>query len=55
MLAHLLPPLDIKNNMDANLCAGVGHDMPLLRSLARFTTFGFFVLVMFCWSVFEYG
>jgi len=33
---QILPPPNSENNMDVNLCVGVGHNMPLLRSLARF-------------------
>ena len=32
---QVLPALNSKNDMDVNLCVGVGHDMPLLRSLPQ--------------------
>jgi hypothetical protein len=30
---QILPPLNGENDMDVNLCAGVGHNMPLLPEL----------------------
>ena len=32
---QVLPALNSKNNIDLNLCVGVSHDMPLLRSLPQ--------------------
>jgi hypothetical protein len=33
---QVLPALYSENNMDVNLCVGVGHDMPLRWSLSQF-------------------
>jgi hypothetical protein len=37
-LNQIMSPLNGENDMDVNLCVGVGHNMPLLRSFRDFDT-----------------